>query len=204
MPSKVSICNMALGYLQHGIRIAALDEGSNEADQCSLYYEPALRSALRAGPWSFATQYATLANLGAPAAPGWTLMYAYPADAVAIRAILPVIRGTPPHRFRVARSAVLGRVILCDVGDAVAEYTAYVDDPNAYDPQFVTALAWQLASEMAPVLTGSPQAKAAADQQLARAINAAFVSNGSEGVGEPAVEAEWVRARFETSVMDNE
>lgn len=203
MASKVSICNMALGYLNHGIRIAALDEGSNEADQCSLFYEPALRSVLRAAPWSFAMRYETLADLGTPVSPNWTVMYAYPSDAVAIRAILPRVRGTAPNKFEVAYSASLAsRVVMCDVGDATAAYTAFVDDPTLYDPQFVTAFAWQLAAEMALVLTGSLQLKSNADTQFNRAVNLAMVSNGSEAVGPDQIDADWVRARYDSGYPD--
>ncbi len=199
MTSAVQICNMALGYLHHGIRIAALDEGSNEADQCSLYYDPALRHALRAAPWSFARRYEQLADLGASPSPAWLKAYAYPADALLVRAILPVVRGTPPNRFEVASTAAAGRVILCDVEPATAEFTAYVSDPTRFDPSFVSAFAWHLASEMAIVLTGSAPLKQLADAQFARAVNSAMVSNGAEGVQPPAIEAEWIRARFDSS-----
>lgn len=199
MTSAVQICNMALGYIHHGIRIAALDEASNEADQCSLYYEPALRAALRAAPWSFASRYATLADLGAPASPQWLKMYAYPADAITIRAILPVVRGTPPNRWEIASTAAAGRVILCDVDPATAHYTAFVDDPTRFDPAFVTAFAWMLASELAIVLTGTVALKQLADQQFARAVNSAMVSNGSENPSPPQLEAEWVRARGDSA-----
>lgn len=203
MASKVSICNMALGYLNHAIRIAAIDEGSNEADQCALYYEPALRTALRAAPWAFAMRYETLADLGTPVSPNWTVMFAYPSDAVAIRAILPVVRGTPPNRWEVALAPALGtKVVMCDVGDATAAYTAFVDDPTLYDAGFVSAFAWALAAEMAIVLTGSLQLKSLAEQQFKQAVNAAFVSNGSEGIGPQAVEAEWVRGRYDSGYPD--
>lgn len=199
MTSAVQICNMALGYLNHGVRIAALDEGSNEADQCSLYYDAARRTALRAAPWAFASRYATLADLGAPASPQWLRMYAYPVDAVMVRRILPAIPGTPPNRWEVASIASGARVIMCDVEDAIAHYTADVTSPPLFDPSFLSAFAWQLASEIAVVLTGSPQMKQLADQQFMRAVNAAMVSNGSENPSPPAIEAEWIRARSDAA-----
>jgi len=196
MPSQVSICNMALGYLNHAIRIAAIDENSNEADQCSLYYEPALRATLRAFPWNFAMRYATLANLGTPISPSWTVMYAVPSDAVALRPIMPEIPGTPANKYEVAFNGT-AKVIMCNVDDATARYTAFVDDPNIYDAQFVTAFAWQLASEMALVLTGSVQMKQMAETQFRNVINSAWVSDGSEGIPDEPIEAEWIRARYD-------
>lgn len=202
MTSAVQISNMALGYLNHGVRIAALDEGSNEADQCALYYDAARRTALRSAPWSFASRYATLADLGAPASPLWLRMYAYPADAVMVRGILPSVRGTPPNRWEVASIASGARVIMCDVEDAICHYTADVTSPPLFDPSFLSAFAWQLASEVAIVLTGSAQLKQLADQQFARVVNAAMVSNGSENPSPPAIEAEWIRARGTSAYLE--
>jgi hypothetical protein len=116
-----------------------------------------------------------------------------------VRRILPAIPGTPPNRWEVASIASGARVIMCDVGDAVAHYTADVTSPPLFDPSFLSAFAWQLAGEMAIVLTGSPQLKQLADQQFARAVNAAMVSNGSENPSPPAIEAEWIRARSEAA-----
>jgi hypothetical protein len=195
MSSQVQICNMALGYLNHGIRIAALDEGSNESDQCQLYYDHALRSALRAAPWAFAKRYASLANLSNPVLTEWAFMYAYPIDGIIIRAILPRVASTPPNRWEIASTTSNQKVILCSVPDAVACYTASITDPSLFDPQFVSAFAWQLAGELAIVLTGNPGLKQMADAQFGRAVNLAMVSNGAEEVGPPAIEAEWIRAR---------
>ena len=198
MASQIQICNMALGYLNHGIRIAAIDEGSNEADQCSLYYEQALRSALRAAPWAFAKRYASLASLSSPVSTEWAFMYAYPSDGEAIRAILPRVLGFPPNKWEIASTTANQKVILCNVPDAVACYTARIDDPTLLDAQFTSAFAWKLAAEIALVLTGNPGLKQMADGHFAREVNIAMVSNGSEEVGPVAPEAEWIRAREDT------
>lgn len=198
MASQIEICNMALGYLNHGMRIAAIDEGSNEADQCSLYYQQALRSALRAAPWAFAKRYASLASLSTPVSTEWAFMYAYPIDAEMIRFLTPRVVGFSPNKWEIASTTAGQKVILCNVPDAVACYTARIEDPTLFDAQFTAAFAWKLASEIAMVLTGNPGMKQMADGQFAREANLAMVSNGSEEVAPDAPEASWIRAREDT------
>lgn len=199
MSSVVEICNRALANLNHGIRISDIDEDSNEADQCRLYYDASRRAALRAFPWNFAMAYEALAELSDdPVSSQWSVMYGYPSGCLAVRAILPQPAGSTPNKFEVALNATkTARVIMCDVADATARFTYDIEDPTLFDPQFEDALAWMLASQMANVLTGSVQMKQMAETQFRNVINSAWVSDGSEGVQEPVPEAEWVRARFD-------
>lgn len=99
MVSIVSLCNRALAAIGTRSTIAALNEGSNEAIQCSLLYEPVRDQILGACEWGFANRTATLALLkeavpgavwtSASPPPPWQFSYSYPNDAVRILRVLP-------------------------------------------------------------------------------------------------------------------
>lgn len=199
MSSVVEICNRALANLSHSIRIADIDENSNEADLCRLYYDSSRKRTLRAFPWNFAMAHELLAELDDdPVNDRWSVMYGMPAGCLAVRAILPEPAGGPVNKFEVALNADKNaKVILCDVGDATCRFTADIEDPELFDPQFDDALSWHLASQMAIALTGSVQMKQMAETQFQNVINATMVSDSSEGQPDDVPEAEWIRARFD-------
>lgn len=204
MASIVQICNMALGYLNHGIRIDDIDEDSNEADQCRLYYETSRDAVLRGFAWNFAMRYETLAELDDdPISPQWAVMYGYPSDCLAVRAILPEAVAGVSNKYEIANLSGTTRVIMCNVGDATCRYTMKVTDPTLFDAEFVRALAWHLASELSVILTGSVQTKQMAETQYRNVINAAWVSDGSEGLPDAAPDAEWIRAAYSSSLLED-
>jgi hypothetical protein len=104
--SPVDITNRALQAIGTRSSIAALNEGSNEANNASLSYVPTRQQLIRAAPWRFATTTAQLSLLKAapgtlesplPAttwsnaypAPGWSYQYAYPQDCERARKVVP-------------------------------------------------------------------------------------------------------------------
>jgi hypothetical protein len=105
MTSETDICNRALGLAQTRNQIASMQEQSNEANQCALYYAPVRDSALRAAHWGFARRTVTLSLLksqpGTPEytgtvpttwnntlpPPEWLYTYAWPLDCIAPRKI---------------------------------------------------------------------------------------------------------------------
>lgn len=97
----VSICNMALRHLGQANGIMDFDNDLSEAaDSCRLFFPVVVDEVLRAFPWTFATQFVSLAQVGGPtstssmpATPEWQYSYRMPADAVWARRILPI--GTP-------------------------------------------------------------------------------------------------------------
>lgn len=57
--ADVDICNLALGRIGAST-ITALGEGSDESDQCDLYYVPTRQALLRSHPWGFALKWVDL------------------------------------------------------------------------------------------------------------------------------------------------
>lgn len=101
--SDVSICNKALGAIGTRTTITSLDEQSNEAIQCNLYYKSLRDAVLRAEHWNFAgfqaplTLIAAANNAAGPLPPmPWQYEYAYPSDCLKCRYILPILGSDPP------------------------------------------------------------------------------------------------------------
>ena len=83
--NSTDICNMALAYIGQG-RIASIEEESEEAIQCGIFYDHLRRKLLSEHRWGFAERYVKLALLNEKI-PGWKYIYAYPAKCLVIRKI---------------------------------------------------------------------------------------------------------------------
>jgi hypothetical protein len=105
MTTAVDICNRALQMAAARATITALNDGSNEANNCNLLYEPLLKQTLSLAHWNFARKMENLqlvksapgtpqfptslsvANQWIPAypAPPWFYEYRYPSDCLQFR-----------------------------------------------------------------------------------------------------------------------
>jgi hypothetical protein len=196
MPSKTQIAKLALQHIGDRFDIADLDEETVEAEQIALVYDEARRAVLRRHPWNFATKFASPATLNITPPGGWDYAYAYPSDAVRIIEIInPLGRNLPRLEFERANLSDNTRVILTDQEDAEFRYTADIDDPNMYDPEFVMAFSFLLASFVAMALTGDLQIKKDLENEADRQIAMAGSTDANEGRTEEAPEASWITAR---------
>lgn len=148
--SDAEICNLALARIGQRGRIQVLTEGSAESLACSLIYENARDELLRAYPWKFASKYDELALIKLDPNEVWGFSYRYPSDCWNARFILnPADRANKdPFPFEIATD-VTGRLIYCDIEQAVLVYTQKITNPTIFDPLFVSALAWYVASQLA-------------------------------------------------------
>lgn len=96
--SEVGICNQALARIGSTQTITSFADGSNEANQCLIFY-PADRDALLSDfPWPWAEGYANLVQIAGPettqkrANSQWIRSYRYPSDCLKMRRIVM----TPP------------------------------------------------------------------------------------------------------------
>lgn len=106
--SETSVCNMALVSAGARTQIASLDEASNAARTCKLFYENTRDELLAEAQWTFANKFVPLGLLtslpGAPGntdtsgsqvwlstypAPGWLYQYSYPDDCVRLLWVIP-------------------------------------------------------------------------------------------------------------------
>lgn len=163
MSSVIDICNMALFRIGGGTRIDDLEENSQPARICKQFYESSRDFVLRADcDWGFATAFAQLAEVADNPNPEFPYAYAVPNDCLRVRRIVnPVfpqgvwpagmncqVPEIPPIPFRVI-NGVSQRLISTNVSPATLEYTLKVESPEMFDPIFVSALSWHLASEIA-------------------------------------------------------
>jgi len=170
--TEIQIANMALARLGNtnaltGTTVSSIptlgeDGFAIEGQQVVAFYSHCRERTLRDYPWVFASKLAELdlrvTDDGTlPWSGRWTYEYAYPSDALLIRAVRSPgeARDNPkPNPFEVTASTS-DRVIRTDVPDgAIGEYTLNITTVGIYsdDPKFVSALAWLLAFEMAPGL----------------------------------------------------
>ena len=158
--TPTDICNMALAFIAKG-RIASMDEQTEQARQCKLFYEQTKIDLLRNYTWGFAKRVSKLAELTqAEASPYWKYIYAYPQKCVAVRKIFDketgkqVLAGQQEEwDLYMASDNVLG--IGCDVPQAYLEYTYDVDDTNLFSADFIDAFAHMLAFNICIQLTGN-------------------------------------------------
>lgn len=159
MATIVDICNLALARLGDEATVSAIDppDGSAQATHCARFYPMALDTILDSHYWAFATQRASLVQLAAAPAFGWTYAYAEPNNSVNIIGVYKpgAYDDKDPQQFEMESLPDGSTIIYSNVQGAVARYTVRAVDPAKYQPLFIESLAWLLASNLAgPVLKG--------------------------------------------------
>lgn len=140
------ISNMALAHIGVQGYISSLqNDRSNEARQCRIFYPHARDLILTMQPWPFATQRIQLST-NSLIFDDWSFTYNYPADcALAVNILLPGMRTPPSDKkvpFKIVRNPTnTGKLILCDMENAILEYNAAVTDPAEFDAPFANAVA---------------------------------------------------------------
>lgn len=204
MATDVSICNMALARIGVSTFISNLNEASNEARVCALFYTDVRDRVLRDFPWNFAKKRVTLADAGTPPAE-WAFKYGYPSDCLKARYIAtPGLRNPRNDQrvpFEVANEGGQ-RVIYTNQDAAELVYTYRVSDPTLFDAMFSSAVAYLLGSEIAmPLSVKSDVAKAARDAYRLEVLTAAAHSMDEQQEGpEPVSELVTVRDGYSGQV----
>lgn len=195
MASKVDIVNMALSVLGSKQTIQDIDsDQSTEARTAALHYENALKTALSFTDWSFATTWGTSALLSASPPGDWSYMYAMPANAIRIIGIIDSLdsRMNRPAKFH--RSNYQGQlVLLTDTKSPTWRYIFLNDTPASYSPEFVDALAAQLAYRLAMPLTRKLDLQVRAQENYKSLVTAASAADANEQTlnEEPDYTAPW-------------
>jgi len=157
MASKTEICNLAISHLGISKEIANVDtEKSQEAYACKRFFDICRDTTLRDFPWPFATRFIAVGLVEEDPTSEWAFSYRYPSDCLVIRRLLSNQRiDTQQSRipYKVGSDAS-GRLIYTDLEDAEIEYTVLIDDPNLYPDDFVLALSYRIAMQVAARITG--------------------------------------------------
>lgn len=197
MASVVQICNMALTRIGQSQVINSIDEQSLAAELCSLHYEDARDAVLRDFDWPFAEARVYLADIGSPPM-NWCYRYRYPTDCIKARRIAIPGNENPRSDDRIPFKIIHaggGRAIITNQPQAELVYTTKVEDTTYFDPLFVSALAWRLASEIAMGLQARPENYQAAQQQYLFAVGQAEAVALAEEQRMPLPESEFISVR---------
>lgn len=190
MASVVDICNLSLSHLGDDATVASIDppEGSSQAEHCARFYPIARDHLLSIHPWNFASRRVSLASLTMPYTM-WAYSYSVPSDLMTSIAVLPPeaendysVRAYPadqqgwgwinapfvaagmyaPQEYVMETDTLGNKVIYTNQESALLRYQARVTDSSQFDPVFMIALSWQLASFLAgPIVKGEEGAKQA-------------------------------------------
>lgn len=161
---------MALGHISVG-PVSDVNENSNAANTLNSFWDAEVRSALRAAPWDFNTIYQTLAQSATyQIITNWAYAYQYPSNCVRVWRMMSPITGAAivgtfpgiypntsvsswngfnmhPAKFKVRYDPVNnGKVILCNLAQAIGEYSVPITDVTQFDDAFVAYLSVRLAS----------------------------------------------------------
>lgn len=182
--SPADIANVALARMGYKLRVGTLFDGSDHASSLLDIYAQTRDQMLREFDYDFAERTALLTLLKSvpssdypwdPATMppiGWTFEYGFPTDAIKIRLIQPqpnFVFDPDPQFYAFSEYndptfSPAQRVILSDVQNAVATYTARVTDPETWDVAFTDALAIRLAALLGPQLMGPDSNRATLPQ----------------------------------------
>lgn len=195
MPSKISIWNMALGFL--GTRtVASESENTPEAIQCGLYWDSARRQALRDYPWNFAQRRAWLAPMVMPS--GWEREYshAYALPVDCLKAIKVLHGQRAESRFVLVHDAArVNTVLLTNADKALLHYTSDVEQVHVFDDLFKVVMGRKLAALLCVPLIKASTSKLTELEQLYRdALAGATGANASEGTAQVATDS-WLTSR---------
>lgn len=219
MTSSIDICNEALATIGARSTMNSFDEASKEAVNCKIFYNPTRTALLRAAHWGFARKQQLLSELGnlqdATAPYPWGFKYAYPADCLRFRYLVPQPVQTTadatvipaeawtfwplpaPCRdwpFLVAND-IDKRCVLTNVQFAIGVYTADVQDPDIWDTLFHQAMVAALAAKLCMNISGKVQLMQTFNQQANDAILVARAADGNEAMPTTEHIPEWIVAR---------
>lgn len=196
--NRTDICNMALSIINRQ-RIDSLDDPSEEAKACKIYYEHTRERLLRMFSWGFARRLEKLALL-TQTIPGWDYCYSYPQECLAVQLVFnedrAEMREMERQDFEIVTLSGNDRVIGTNVELAWAEYTGNVKNTEMFSPEFTEALTRMLAANLAFPLTGNSELTNMNLQLAQQSINIAMQENVNEREQRTQWPRKYERARF--------
>lgn len=190
--NTVDICNLSLSILGSP-KIHNLDDDTNAARLCKVLY-PFVRDKLfRDHIWTFATDFATLAELDETSPDSnYTYIYQLPYDCLRVIAL-----DSATEDFR-----IVGKKLLANYTPVILTYSKRVEDATQFDMLFVEALQYALAAELALAMTQNAKLAEYAREQYERRLQNARTVNAQENTrayqNEP-VQSDFLSARLGSS-----
>lgn len=192
--TDTDICNMALSNIGKGT-ISNMEEETENARACKLYYDPTRRQILREFTWGFAHRIERLALVDEKV-PGYDYVYSYPAECLKINRLMEQIPNyRERHLWDIVNIGNSTKAIVCQVENAYIDYTWDVRDPNIFDDIFVQAFTELLTSKIAMRLTGNPQMMQNAYQLYQATMTAAQTQDAREEEPRVTFTSNYIKAR---------
>lgn len=161
---KLEIWNLAVFSI--GERpISSLAEASKAAQLCARIHDRMLSNLLSGFNWKFAKTTAALV-LTSPAPTAYQYAHSYNLPTDCLRARRVIAEGMSWDDDSRIEFDVEGRVLKCNIEDAVLQYTKLITDATLYDTLFVDVFSKYLAVHLALPLTGKPEVQGAAMRML--------------------------------------
>ena len=182
---SVEICNLALTLLGADT-IMDLEENTESARKLNAIYVLVLKDLLRAHPWNFSSERASLAQLSETPPFEFSFYYQLPPDC--LKAV--EVNEKPSINF-----VVEGRKLLCNEGTVNLKYITYVENPTLYDANFVALLAARLAAEVAYAITNSRTLSKDRWEIYFEMRRTARSSDAQEGKPQRTERHGWIRGR---------
>lgn len=190
--NEVQLCNMALGRIKAQPISDLVTDTSKSAVLCRTFYEPLRDALLREYPWAFSIVRQELAEADIENLTTHQYAYRLPTDPACLRIVNLLNEALVPALFPYDRE---GDYIFTDEPSAALQYVGRITDPRKFDPLFIEALAWRLASDMIGPMNGDSAAEPWTKYQLV--LITAFGADAQEKI-EPAVpSSRWIDERFD-------
>lgn len=181
MTSEVAICNMALAQIGSTYKINRLDEQSEEAENCQLYFDHVRDATLQDFPWSFARKRELLAKLDDEPPAGYEFRYQYPNDALRGLWLLQCGQAEPAQRDEwYIENQGNAKCVITSIPEAELTYTARVTDPMTFPPMFVDVLCWNLSASLAMPITKDMRIREQAVNMYRMALDKAWAQDMNE------------------------
>lgn len=186
MASEIQICNLALSNIRAG-SINSLNESSLQAQLCKLKYYILRDRCLREIPWQFNRKIRALSSVTTDIF-NWSYSYSYPVDCLKIHRLvgnyeeLPLGANDVVSRLldsRVRSPTDLRQQIPYEVfnydnvkvigsnqPELRIDFAAKIEDPNLFSDDFIMALSYLLASELAIPVVGAELGRALRSDSL--------------------------------------
>jgi len=190
--SVVDICNSAL-YKIGASRISSLTEQNKPARICNDIYSKIRDEVLRAHPWNFAIKRIQLAQESTTPTFGFDYQYALPSDCLRPLGISP---DSDMGTVRTIEHRIEGSKLLTNETVVFLRYIFRETNTTNYDPNFVEALAFRLAQELAYPIVQSGDLTDRMEKKYRDWIADARTYDAQEGTPQDLIDDTFLNARY--------
>lgn len=178
--NDTQVCNLALAEVGDSYSLTDINETSNQAAVCRLFFEPTRDYMLREHPWNFARQLSALSRLADAPPFGWDNQFQLPADFLRLVEFNGLDVWQVEGSYQVANGPSGGLVLMTDDNRAEIIYVKRITDANLFDPLFVDALAKTLAARISTKISKDESVKDRLVAQAKAALGKAKQTDANE------------------------